>query len=331
MKNIIIIIAMLSATLLPALGADGIKIYNPDGTFQSYPISEIESISFEEMSYSTVFELYSGGELAFKRYTHNINYISFISGDTNLIDITYHSKYININENLYFEAALVDSILIYNTNNHSGRIYSEMNLEVSELARYLISVNKTNDGNGSITRDTTYYHDTLKIECNIKINFQRRYVKGFYNESCFYCGAVERSGELFLCADTSEFYSNQFDYEKEECTMQVAHLYLDSIDNKIDSLYFSYRYRQRGYQGPSENPKNSEKGMLFKLKDLDYEISDDGIITAIVNYNSSDAFYYGYSSSYFSGGGGGASLSGETTLINFDPPTEPITIKIVIK
>ena len=330
MKTITFIIAILLAALLPALGADGIKIYNPDGTYQSYPISEIESISFEEMSYSTVFEVYVEGESAFQLYTHSIDSIVFADIEQNSLNIIHHGRLFNWKDTTFFYTVDIDSVLIYNTNKRYGRIYSSIEINIEGLVANYQRIKMVYDPWEGTEYDTTYFSNELSID-NTDNFFDIQISDMMYPETCPGCGEITRTGDLFFCINDAKISNEGGEDWSKDCMMQIVNLYFNETSQKIDSLIFVYSETTHSETGPSDHESKSYTFKKLKLTDIDFTLSGYKEINVNLTQTDLSNLEYFDETSASSQAGGGYLAAWHRVFLGFDPPTEPITIKIVIK
>ena len=277
------------------------------------------------MSYSTVFEIYSEGEMIYQKHTSLINHIGF--DEDSVLALHISEKRITFYGGIMVRKFLIneiDSILIYSQNAFRNKVFSQIKIDIRGLPVNIKETRGNLHGDDEVTYEKAVHSIIESYSASNTVDTT------YSNYHCFECYSYKNKGDLFICTNEISGEDKSTGISK-DCSYKFTTIYFDTSGTKIDSIYFSFRdtYRWDSYSYPMFNDENDSK--WFKLQNVEFTTNEEGEILIDYAINDFENFQYGYSKSFYFGSISKYTDNFSAQFIGFDPPTEPITIKIVIK
>jgi hypothetical protein len=321
---------LLNLTALFAQNKPVIKIYNDDGTFKSFLLSDLQEISFQEFSYSNICYIHTNDDSVKIIKTYTIVNMKIINIDS-IPKLIFNIKLDQgLSKNDTISIFRIDSIVFKNSNNLYNKVYttSEINLNGMEG-----DFNKIYN-ESQPAKDTSFIYRSpfdlkLKITNRMKIyGYQTFAHYGCYLECC---NQLAPPSTLNFCVDSNSDIKGE-NNAGFDCKFQRMTFYIDTLKKVFDSVKYTLENYTK-MSGIGSYQKNYDERTTLVLYSLPYQTETDKTIYCYINLK--ELFYekkliYSYYYTYGSGTHG-TYTSTTVDFIKFNTISDDAFIEIKIK
>lgn len=285
MKKIVIILFPMLILLLVVsdLHAQTIKFQLSDGTYKEYQLSDIDNLTFNDVSTLSVVNIFRKNINITRLYTAFIRDISFCAVNTDT------AKLITNTLDMYTTDTIpvrdIDSIVVIENENSN---YNYHSCEIAILNFSYTCKEHWNMWGADYNIDSLWADTVSNINCSIR---DRKFIGSeFAIKDCIEDTPIFNTNMTRLCFDSSQYL---MDYKA------YLVVFFNKEKNVIDSLLFSTHMHKREPLGGdlSQNYGYTVQDMDLTLNNITYQIVNDTLLIAEVNMSNLENiknFYYAF-------------------------------------